>query len=80
VNAFDRFRKTPLRDAVSYGHCEICKLLRERGATVMDPIVSRELCFAAAVGDVETLARAEALGIDLNPGNLNLFAVLTPCW
>lgn len=68
VNVFDRFKKTPLQDAVSYGHYEICKLLRDKGATVMDPIVSRELCFAAATGDVETLARAEALGMDLNTG------------
>jgi ankyrin repeat protein len=69
VNCFDRFRMTPLQDALTYGNFEICKILRDNGATICDSQIASEVCEAAAVGDLKTLMRLDSTGVDLNIGD-----------
>ena len=69
VNCFDRFRMTPLQDALSYGNYEICKILRDNGATSCAPQIASQVCEAAAIGDRQTLMRLDSTGVDLNVGD-----------
>jgi len=69
VNCFDRFRMTPLRDALTYRNFEICQILRDNGATICDAQIASEACEAAAFGDLSTLMRLESTGVDLNIGD-----------
>ena len=69
VNCFDRFRMTPLRDALTYRNFEICQILRDNGATITDSQIASEVCEAAAAGDLSTLMRLDSTGVDLNVGD-----------
>ena len=60
---------TPLQDALSYGNFEICKILRDNGATSCAPQIASQVCEAAAVGDIQTLMRLDSTGVDLNVGD-----------
>eukprot|EP00949_MAST-11_sp_MAST-11-sp1_P002061 g2061.t1 len=67
IDAFDRFNRTPLEDAIDGGHVDIAKMLRSRGATVKNPAVAVQLCEAAASGDIQKLQTLEASGgADMN--------------
>ena len=36
VNAVDRFKRTPMQDAVLGGHAEVVKLLQDNGAKILE--------------------------------------------
>lgn len=66
IDAFDRWGKTPLQDALENGHQAVGDLLRRYGATVKNAAAAKNLCKAAAAGDTATLATLEGQGYDLD--------------
>lgn len=65
LDAFDRFGRTPLQDALDMGHTKIAQILRIGGATVTNPALARTLCSAAAIADFDALKTVELTGGNL---------------
>merc|ERR1719181_419386 len=65
LDAFDRFGRTPLQDALDMGHTKIAQILRIGGATVTNPALARTLCSAAAISDFDALKTVELTGGNL---------------
>ncbi len=69
INFMDRWRQSPMQEAVLNKHYEVVKLLRESGATIMDDGLAFKLCTAAAEGNVLLLQQYEATGCNLDVGD-----------
>lgn len=55
VNCKDRFKGTPLMDAVRHGHQNVQKILREAGGHLSGIEIAEDVCQAASVGDVDRI-------------------------
>jgi len=62
----DRYRGTPMMDAVRHKHDHIAAILRNHGAILQLEDPAERLCFAAANGDVEQLKRLVDNKVDVN--------------
>lgn len=69
INAVDRFRVTPLADALKNKSQECVTILRRKGATVMNSNYGSTLCAAAARGDIAKLQVLHDSGVDLSTGD-----------
>ena len=66
INSVDRWKRTPLQDAVDFKHFAIAAVLRDHGASVVDEAVAFRLCMAASKGDLAYIKSQVALGIDIS--------------
>ncbi|KAL7542883.1 hypothetical protein ACHAWF_007271 [Thalassiosira exigua] len=55
VNAMDRFRATPLKDALRQGNARVAEFLRSKGAVTVNRNLGYRMCLAAANGNVTEL-------------------------
>lgn len=64
----DRFKSSPLDDAIKFRHKEIVKILRKAGAHLMKTSIETavELCRLAAKNRVEDLHMWQLAGVDFN--------------
>lgn len=66
VNATDRWKRTPLQDAVDIGNFAIVNLLRNYGASAVDEALAFRLCMAASKGDLVYIKHQVGLGKDVS--------------
>eukprot|EP00762_Andalucia_godoyi_P006268 ANDGO_05825.mRNA.1 Ammonium transporter 1 len=66
VNAMDRWKQTPLAEAIRHDNLAIAQLLRQHGATIIHAELGYCLCSAASKGDIAELQMMLATGADLN--------------
>ena len=80
VNSLDRFRRTPLEDAVRGEHREVAKLLSDSGGKVLEEGKLVDLGSSALAGAMGLAPQALALDFDpeweLNPGSLQIMEKL----
>jgi len=69
INAVDRFRFTPLADALKSKSKEVIEILKRSGGTVMNSGYGSTLCAAAARNDIAKLQEMCDSGIDLATGD-----------
>ena len=69
INFVDRWRQSPMQEALQNKHYNIVKLLRDSGATIMDDGLAYKLCTAAAMGNMALLKQYEATGCNLDVGD-----------
>jgi Amt family ammonium transporter len=69
VNAVDRFRVTPLADALKNKSKDSAEILKRHGGTVMNSNYGSTLCAAAFRGDIEKLQSLLDCGVDLSTGD-----------
>ena len=66
VNGVDRWKRTPLQDAVAFKQFAIVNILREHGASQVDEKLAFGLCTAASKGDIAFIKHQADLGKDLS--------------
>lgn len=69
IHARDRWRASPLSEAVQYGHDQVVQCLLRHGAGWCEDGVGDLLCSAVVKNDVEELQRLVLLGVDVNAPN-----------
>ena len=69
VNVQDRWKNTPLDDAVSRGHELICMLLYEAGGRMNLEYASGALCEASSSGNIIRLKLLQRHGVDVMEGD-----------
>ena len=62
----DRWRHTPLKDAVRNGHNRVATLLRSKGAVSINRDLGYRLCSAAAAGNIDNISSLLREGANLN--------------
>ncbi|XP_022788411.1 ammonium transporter 1-like isoform X2 [Stylophora pistillata] len=68
-HARDRWKASPLSEAVQFGHNQVVQCLLRHGAGWCEDGVGDLLCSAIVVNDVEELQRLVSLGVDVNAPN-----------
>jgi len=66
INAVDRWKNTPLKEALRYQHDGVVKILRKNNAVVINQDFAYKSCTMASEGDIDGLARIKHEGGDLN--------------
>jgi Amt family ammonium transporter len=66
VNALDRWRNTPLNEALKANRAAAAALLRKHHGVVMNQVLGSRLCRAAASNDRKALEELAATGVNLN--------------
>eukprot|EP00164_Ancoracysta_twista_P003815 GFYU01005112.1.p1 GENE.GFYU01005112.1~~GFYU01005112.1.p1 ORF type:complete len:584 (-),score=219.80 GFYU01005112.1:42-1562(-) len=69
INPIDRWKGTPLQDAIRHRHMDIAQYLRSRGGEMGETDTSVELCEAASICDMDALQNLVNNGVDLNAGD-----------
>jgi len=69
INAVDRFRCTPLGDALKNKCAEVAEVLKRNGGTCMKSGYGNTLCAAAAKGDITKIEALADSGVDLTTGD-----------
>jgi len=69
INAVDRFKVTPLADALKNKCKEVIEILKRNGATVTNSSYGHALCSAAATGDIQKLEELHDCGVALETGD-----------
>ena len=69
VNCLDRWKQSPLSEAIRNGHFEVAKQLRDAGATVINEQLAFKLCASAAEGDLQTFLKYYASGHSVDVGD-----------
>jgi len=69
INAVDRFKVTPLADALKNKCKEVVEILKRNGGTTVNSNYGSTLCEAAAKGDVAKLEELRDCGVDLATGD-----------
>ncbi|XP_078346978.1 uncharacterized protein LOC144632254 isoform X3 [Oculina patagonica] len=69
IHARDRWRASPLSEAVQYGHDQVVQCLLRHGAGWCEDGVGDLLCSAVVKNDAEELQRLVSLGVDVNAPN-----------
>lgn len=73
-NFVNRWGGTPLQDAVRSGRVQLASFLRSRKGLMPESLGAKELCQAAANGDVKTLKLLiECAGIKVNFGGQYIY-------
>ena len=66
INATDRWRRTPLSDALDHGNHEAAGWLKTRGGTTWNRPTAARLCWAACRGDTAKLEALIRAGANVN--------------
>jgi len=66
VNAVDRWKSTPLHEALQNSHDEVAEYIRSKGGTVVNEERAFRFCSYAFDGDLESLKKHHAKGDDLD--------------
>lgn len=69
IHARDRWKASPLSEAVQFGHDQVVQCLLRHGAGWCEDGVGDLLCSAIVKNDVEELQRLVSLGVDVNAPN-----------
>jgi len=65
INPLDRWKQTPLSEALSHNHPEAAAMLRDAGGVIVDKKKGHALCAAAAKGDIAALCALRDAGTDV---------------
>ena len=66
VNAVDRWKSTPLHEALQNSHDEVAEYIRSKGGTVVNEERAFRFCSYAFDGDLDSLKKHHAKGDDLD--------------
>jgi Amt family ammonium transporter len=66
VNVCDRWKRTPLQDAVDFKHFAVVSILRDHGASMVDEALAFRLCMAASKGDLAFIKKQVDAGKDVS--------------
>merc|ERR1712072_581617 len=66
INSVDRWKSTPLHEAVVHGHDEVAEFIRSKGGTIVNEERAFKFCTLAFEGDLDGLKKCHVKGEQLD--------------